>query len=308
MEVRHPAVVKTAEQAIEHAIEYYELEEKLDPSRLASLRVSSFPFCGTQWLLNFPSASSGKRSNKFMGSFFTSVGTTVHSGIQAILDKSPFLIQDWKCFACGNLHKFVLRPRRCKKCKSLSLAGREHEYKVYPIVGHLDGAVLLKNGKICIIDYKTTSMRKLESHVSLLPGLDNVRQIEAYAALLKQQGYDIDGWTLIYIARNNGKRIYKSSTAYYGHTFEEEYPKILKRIERYKKDFIAVSEAKSLGDVAPVVARRRLRPDKEDTAELCRYCKFKPVCMEKSGSMLTDRLNKTIKILLVKRLPGKPNA
>ena len=300
MELTHPTGVKTAEQAVEHAIEYYEVEERLDPSRLKYLRVSSFPFCGTQWLLNLPSASSGKRVNKFMGSFFTSVGTTVHSGIQAVLDKSPFLIQDWKCFACGNLHQFVLRPRRCKQCKSPKLAGREHEYKDFPIVGHLDGAILLKSGKICIIDYKTTSMRKLEGHRSLLPGLDNVRQIEAYAALLKQQGYDIDGWTLIYIARNNGKRIYKSSTEFYGRSFEEEYPSVLKRIERYKKDFITVSSSTELDQIKKVVARRRLRPDKEDTEGLCGYCKYRPVCIDQ-GAMLADRLDNSIRVL-VKRL------
>lgn len=278
MEVRAPVAVKTAEQAIEYAIDTYEVEEKLDPSRLKFLRVSSFPFCGTQWLLNYPAAVSGKRSSKFMGSFFTSVGTTVHNSIQGIMNYSPFLIQDWKCFACGHLHQFTLRPRRCVKCKVTSrIVGREHEYKKPPIVGHLDGAVLLKSGKIIIIDYKTTSIRKMETN-GLLPGLENVRQIEAYAALLKQEGYDIDGWTLIYIARNNARRIYKSSTEFYGHSFEEEYPKILKRLGRYEKDFITVSTAVTVEDAAAVVDKRRFSSVKEDVNDLCHYCKFKPVC------------------------------
>ena len=295
MEVKHPDTVKTAEQAVEYAIDTYEVSEKLDPSRLKFLRVSSFPFCGTQWLLNFPTAMSGIRSNKFMGSFFTSVGTTVHSNIQSIVDRSPFIIQDWKCFACGHLHSFVLRPKRCIKCKvSNRLVSREHEYKKFPIVGHLDGAILLKNGKIVIIDYKTTSMRKLETK-GLLPSLDNVRQIEAYAALLKREGYDIDGWTLIYIARNNGQRVYKSSTAFYGQSFEEEYPRILKRLARYEKDFLVVSSATTVEAVKRVIARRRLRPDKEDTQELCKYCAYRSVCTNETA--LTDRLQLTMRVV-----------
>jgi hypothetical protein len=294
MELRQPTVVKTAEQAIEHAIDTYEVTEKLDPDRLRFLRISSFPFCGTKWLLSYPSASSGKRSNKFMGTFFTSVGTAVHSGIQAVLDHSPFLLQDWKCFSCGRLHKFCLKPKVCKKCGSEVVVGREHEYKKGFVVGHLDGAILLKSGKITIIDYKTTSMRKLEAK-GLLPNLENVRQIEAYAALLKEQGYDIEGWTLIYIARNNAKRVYRSSTQFYGHTFEEEYPKILKRIEGYKRAFLAVSQAKTVADVEVVVSKRRSLSDNPKLKELCHYCPYKTICTE--DSKLLPRVERSVKLI-----------
>ena len=294
MDLIKPVAIKTVEQAVEYAIESYEVTEKLDPSRLETLRVSSFPFCGTKWLLNYPTASRGKRVSKFMESFFTSVGTAVHSGIQSILNYSPFIVQDWKCFSCGKLHKFTVRPEACKKCGSEVVVGREHEYKKDFLVGHLDGAIKLKSGKIVIIDYKTTSVYKLENR-SLLPNLENVRQIEAYAALLKEQGHDIEGWTLIYIARNNAKRVYKSSTDYYGHSFEVEYPRILKRIETYKRHYLVVSQAKEMSDVEVLVSKRRSLSENTKIKGICKHCPYLTICTQESK--LLPRVERSVKLL-----------
>lgn len=300
MDLPELKIPKTVEQGVEYSLATIEIEEKRDPSRLKYLRVSSFPFCGTQWLLNFPKATTGKRAETFTGSFFTSVGTTVHNSIQAIMDRSPWLIQDWKCFACGNLHTFCTKPKRCKKCKNEALQGREHEYKDDILVGHLDGALLLSSDAIDILDYKTTSVRKFELP-GYLPDMGNVRQIEAYAALKKEQGFNVTGWTLIYILRNSAQRKYCTSTKFYGHTFEEEYPRILKRIARYKKDFVTASTAQELSDVEDMVSRRRLRPDKEDTSNLCNYCPYKSLCVD--SEKLTPRIENSIRVLVHKGLP-----
>jgi hypothetical protein len=296
MELRAPLKVTTAEQAIEYAIDTYEVVEKVDPSRVQYLRISSFPFCGVQWLLGYPIAVSGRRTNKFMGSYFTSVGTSVHSSIQATLDHSPFIIQDWFCPACKHLHAFKLRPAKCKGCGAPGekLKGKEHTYKKDVILGHLDGAILLKGGKIVIIDYKTTSVRKAGSKTAI-PGLSNVRQIEAYAALLKQEGYDISGWTLIYISRDNAKRIYKSSDEFYGHSFDKEYPKVLKRVSKYVSDYKVVTGAKTLKDIETIVANRRLLSTEPGGEELCGYCPYKAACI--NNKMLSAKLEKSLGIL-----------
>ena len=300
MDLPELKIPKTVEQGVEYSLATIEIEERRDPSRLKYLRVSSFPFCGTQWLLNFPKAATGKRSASFTGSFFTSVGTTVHNSIQSIMDMSPWLIQDWKCFACGTLHQFCTKPKRCKKCKNEALQGREHEYKDDILVGHLDGAMQLTNDAIDILDYKTTSVRKFEEP-GYLPDVGNVRQIEAYAALKREQGFNVTGWTLIYILRNSAQRRYCTSTKFYGHSFEEEYPRILKRIARYKKDFVCASTAQELSDVEDMVSRRRLRPDKEDTNDLCQYCQYKSLCVD--NKKLTPRIENSIKVLVHRGMP-----
>lgn len=301
MEIRPVTKVKTAEQAIEYALEAYKTETRSDPKRVTSLRVSSFPFCATKWWLALPVSLNGVRSSNFMNAFFTDVGTQVHTTIQRSLRKSPLVVRDWVCTKCKHRHEYQTVPSVCAGCKSskISFLGEENEVRAGVIVGHIDDSFLLADDFIDLTDYKTTTSAKIKTK-GALPNLENVRQIEAYAAIKKRQGVKIKSWTLVYISRDNGARKYVRSDEFYGHAFEVEYPKILKRLKAYVRDYKDISKASELEEVLDVASRRRLTSVKEDAEGLCEHCSFKSVCVsEKRLRVAAER----VITLMKKQLP-----
>lgn len=278
MEIKAPSEIKTAEQGFEIALDSFKFLNKVDPTRVNSLRVSTFPFCSTKWLLNLPMALAGHREESFMDTFYTGMGTHIHTHVQHVLDSSPFVIRDWKCAKCGYRHTFCLHPRKCKGCGSTQayFHPMEHEIRVGCVVGHIDDAFLTSNG-IDIIDYKTTSQSSLQGNTSL-PHPENVYQIEAYCAIKRRQGYDIKSWTLAYITRESAKRKYVTARQYYGHSLEDEYPRILKRLKGYVRDYKQVAGMTSVEEVHDVLARRRLSEKKKDPEHLCGFCNFRQLC------------------------------
>jgi hypothetical protein len=298
MDIPKLTSVKSAEAAVENILDTYYTTEKNDPSRVLSLRVSSFPFCATKWLLNLRTSLYGVRSTNFIGQFYTGVGTQVHTAFQATLDNSPFVVRDWTCNGCKKRWYFTTKPKSCPTCSSdtqnILFTGHEHEVKIGPIVGHIDDAILLRDRSIEILDYKTTSSSKLASKTDL-PNLENVRQIEAYAALKKKQGENISGWSLCYIGRDNGKRRYVHSSTVYGRPFLEEYPLILKRIKTYIRDYKAVSSVSKVSDIKPILDLRRTKTNTEEAKVLCTFCTLRDLC--KSDSKMLDRATDVLKAL-----------
>lgn len=267
---------RTVEQAVESAIDNQTTRTRSDPARTRSLRVSSFPFCPVKWFFGLPIAISGERESDFLGNYFTGVGTAVHENIQSIVENSPNAIRDWACMSCGHNHPFQTKPIKCANCgKVTAYISKESEVKKGVILGHIDDAWRLKSG-IWIGDYKTTSKAKLKT--SALPHLTNVRQIEAYCALQSSAGYDIAGWTLIYIARDSAARRYITSDQFYKRSYSEEYPRIVKRIKKYVSDFKFVSTLSRADQLDELLALRRLAAGREDTKGLCGYCPYKPAC------------------------------
>ena len=288
MEITPLKSVKNAEQAVEYALEAHKTRSRNDPGRVLKLRVSSFPFCATKWWFGLQNSLLGTRESDFMGRFFTDVGTQVHTTVQSILDNSKFVVRDWKCLKCSHRHQFTTKPTVCEGCRAkaplLVLIGLENAVNAGVISGHIDDAFLLGNGNIDLLDYKTTSVAKITSK-SALPNLENVRQIEAYTAIKKKQGEPMQGWTLSYISRNNGSRRYETSTKFYGHSFEVEYPKVLKRLATYVADYKAVAYLTDRNDLPDILSRRRLTETKRDTEGLCQNCGFKSLCPNDKKSL-----------------------
>lgn len=293
MEISPLKSIRFAEQAVEYSLDTYRVKTMNDPGRVLNLRVSSFPFCATKWWLGLQNNLLGSRENNFMGSFFTDVGTQVHTTLQRILDNSAFVVRDWKCLHCSNRHLFQTKPTKCEKCgvttpKAIFI-GYESEVKAGVVSGHIDDAFLLASGGIDLLDYKTTSADKIKTK-SALPNLENVRQIEAYTALKKREGFPMEGWTLAYISRNNGARRYVTAKSFYGHSFEDEYPSILKRLASYVKDYKDVAHLTNKRHLPDILARRRLTETKEDKKGLCGYCQFRKICP--SNANVLARANK----------------
>ena len=303
MEIRAITKIRTAEQGVEHALESFKRVSRNDPGRATNLRVSSLPFCATKWWLSLPTVLTGVREETFQSAYFTGIGTHVHTQVQGALDSSPFVIRDWQCARCKHRHEFVTRPKSCAGCGGTQtfMHSLEHEIRKGCIVGHIDDAFLLADGTIYIPDYKTTSDAKAAG--TKLPNLENVRQIEVYAAIKKQQGHPVSSWTLCYIPRNSGARKYVTAKKFYGHSFLEEYPAILKRIRSYVKDYKDIAGLTDQDDLPEILARRRLTATRKDVESLCSYCPYTSLCTnEKSLEKQSSRVFK----LMSSRLPVYP--
>jgi hypothetical protein len=86
-----------------------------------------------------------------------------------------------------------------------------HELEVWyrdTLVGHVDGVIRLipkmgRKSPHIVLDYKTTSLRKVTSKPSPFPYVGNKSQIEKYVPLIERQhGLNVVGWVLIYLARD----------------------------------------------------------------------------------------------------------
>lgn len=294
---------RTVEQAVESAIDNQKTYSRTDPARTKSLRVSSFPFCPVKWFFGLPTALSGNRESDFMGDYYTSVGTAVHTNIQAVVENSPNAIRDWDCMVCKHNHQFQTKPEACAGCgKKTAYLSKESHVKKGVILGHIDDAWQLKSG-IWIGDYKTTSKSSLGT--KKLPHLSNVRQIEAYCALKSSEGYDIAGWTLIYIARDSGARRYINSNQFYGHSYEKEYPAIVARVKKYVSEYKFVSSLSEEHQLDKLLSLRRLQENKEDKQGLCGYCPYQPAC--KKDALAKTHALKIFKIIQ-RKLPICPAA
>lgn len=290
---------KSGVEAIQLAIEHGKFRNKIDAARLNNLRVSSFPFCATKWWFSLPLATNKTREGSFMGDFYTTIGTAIHTNIQRSATAMPYTIQDWRC-SCGKVHEFCLKPKRCSCGQTEFFKDEEHEIRRGVIVGHIDNSFLLEDKTIDIVDYKSTTVRSLESK-DALPHLENVRQIEAYCGIKIKDGFNISGWTLDYITRNSAQHKYVTSTQFYGHSLRQELPAINSRVSQYVKDYKLVSRLTTVEELKEVLRRRRLQLSKPDTENLCNYCLYKSVCTQPNRDVLAHakRVFQLVKIPVI---------
>lgn len=263
-----------ATQAMLRAFENHTVYERVDKRRFSTLRVSSFPFCATKWLLN-PGRRATKIEVNFQDRFFTSVGTSVHEYVQTAFDTLPNLVRDWQCKACNHRHTFCELPKKCAGCGSVSAGykGLEHEVRYKDtILGHIDDAIKVKTG-IVIIDYKTCSDSKFKSKPGSASGLPlayNVKQIEAYSHIKKMDGEPIVGWALVYINRNNGaRRVEECSTI--------DHDKVERTLTKYIRHFKLAAAATTKAEIDRVIDLRR-RKTEDGGKGLCDYCPHIKAC------------------------------
>jgi ribosomal protein L21E len=130
----------------------------------------------------------------------------------------------------------------------------EIELKYKQISGHTDGIYLSKSKKYYLIDYKGSSTRHIDNHQkfkNVFPHHNNVIQIKSYCALVEHLlGINIDGWILIYTARDNPKY----SKVIVGEEISKETKrKILRQIDKYDKQYTLVTNCKTWYDVKELV-------------------------------------------------------
>lgn len=175
------------------------IEEKSDPKRLVNLRCSQLPYCPRSVLYKW--ASSGLMFEMdMMMHYYVNVGHSVHNTMQSYLALSGKFVADYKCRVCKKWHRFSTKSRCCgKPCEYHEVL---IDYK--GIVGHID-AILKVEDRYYIVDFKTTSLSGSKTKQKK-PGNGYVRQVLAYAYLLKKQyKIEVAGSMLVFLPRDNPK-------------------------------------------------------------------------------------------------------
>lgn len=223
----------------EQAMEYEIVDKNARPP---VLRPSSFPLCSVLVYkdLAVGAAANGRfeRSMNAGGGYFTSVGTAAHTNIQTYIGKSKKIYGHWKCInhLCPEYHKARDRwktivvsgkkvrklvhgkPTRefscdnvCPECK-YDMEYVELTVKHKRVEGHIDCVIMLdhKRKRIWVADYKTCTGAKVDSGRTKLPMRVHLRQIPSYCHILeKEYGYVVEGFSLIYICRDNPYKFYE---------------------------------------------------------------------------------------------------
>lgn len=213
--------------------------EDADPRRFFFLRPSGFPYCGWRRLIDAREGLEMNDTSEALRDYFFGVGHATHDVFQKHTGRTGMIVGDWKCKKCQTWHKAtVYKP--CKKCGSEHM--KYHELEVWfkgTLVGHVDGLMRLepkkgKKSKHVVIDYKTSSLKRVTRKKSPFPYYSNVAQVEKYVVLLEEQyGFDIDGWSLIYLARD--LPVYSGVKIVYRAMSEDSKKKNLKELSRWVK-------------------------------------------------------------------------
>jgi len=248
------------------------------------LRVSGFPFCGLQMAYKKLSRHVPPIDNA-MKSYYCGVGTVAHEVFQRWLGSRGSIYGDWTCtnpkckvtlVECSNKNK-------CPKCK-IEMRYEEFTVRAFKhVTGHLDGIFRDRYGRYWVIDYKTSSVKALESQKLLptLPYKKNVVQVETYSALIEREyNIEISGWMLLYIARDDPRQV----KVYGGTTTKEQKAKTIQTIKIYDKQYDIVL---NLSDIEHIDYLIKTKPCKTHDYYLENFqgfegCPVAPVCFSKS--------------------------
>ncbi len=166
------------------------------------LRPSRFPICSVLTFLDKidEQITGPKQNDSTLMDFFTSVGSTVHAVVQKWMGYTGRMVGNWKCPNCEHLEKLTTF-KTCPTCHR-DMVYEELTVKYKNLSGHVDGVFVLDSGKYIVVDYKTSSTRKIEE-----AKFDNIGyklQVLSYAYILRTKyKLPIVGASLLYIGRDN---------------------------------------------------------------------------------------------------------
>jgi len=175
--------------------------DKNTPHRVLNLRPSQMPFCPLNFFIQH-AVRGLYRDLDMKGTFYTSVGTTVHEVLQNFLCRSGRLLADYYCRECDTWHRFSY----VHECCEFPTAYHEVSIKWGGVQGHIDAVYQDRKGKLWVLDFKTTSIDGAEAKKKD-PGVAYREQIETYAVLFElQYGLQIEGIMDAFIIRDNPEK------------------------------------------------------------------------------------------------------
>lgn len=189
-----------------------------DKSRLLNIRFSQLPFCPIRWFLSIPGGSARKSRKPFGFAYFTSVGTTVHTVFQDVIQSIDLphgfeIIADWKCKSCSTVHSFSVKPEACVSCKSTAFSFEEHEIDIkWPkrrvrALGHVDCILRYPISKTAfsyfVIDFKTTSLKASSAKEMKISEAYRFQLLSYVSAIQHQQKVKVSAAALVFIPRDS---------------------------------------------------------------------------------------------------------
>lgn len=207
------------------------LEVPKEFKRKPEIRASSLPFCGRKFVFQYYEYLYSTGMQEYSSSFYCDIGTTVHSAIQFWLPiaNPGAILGSWKCSICGKLYEGRPGPVFC-----CNYPTKYEEFEAIapdaPVSMHCDGIFIdlvnnpditpdkvlkfirkPRNRKIQarVVDYKTTSMRKLSAIRE--PQLAHRCQASFYVSSFRRMlpikydihNLDIVGFVIKYVTRDN---------------------------------------------------------------------------------------------------------
>jgi rubrerythrin len=264
------------------------------------LRPSSFPYCPLRFFLGLPKAFSRGKYEEASFSYYVRVGSATHAVIQEAVTSieagSALFVRDWVCQSCEHRHVLVPKPETCKKCEHKYLRNEEFILEDGLLLGHVDDAMKI-GSTIYPLDYKTTSQSRMERR-GVLPEKKHIEQLGAYASVMKRQGKNIGGFFLVYLSRDNPRKV-KVFPFELTAKFEQD---ALAKIDKWKKQHRKVLAIESEDDLAYLVNKRICRKA-EDVKAFCGECKYARACTN-SDEVVQAELLRTFK-RIHKHLPVK---
>lgn len=216
------------------------MANKRDVSRIKKLRPSQLPFCPVGFYVNHATMGMVSTLN-FMGTFYTSVGSTVHEVIQKFLSPSGKFLADWYCKPCKKWRRFSTNS----ECKcGLTMSYHELLIDHKGVVGHIDAVFKDRKGRYWILDYKTCTVSGA-SYKQKSPGSTYIEQVETYAYMLfKQYGIKVEGVMLMFLPRDNPL----TPSVWVKELEALDFKRIGKRIKVQKKMHRQTLDARTLAD------------------------------------------------------------
>ena len=238
------------------------LSSKNTPSRVLFLRGSQLPFCPAEFFVTH--ANRGlNRDLDMAGAFYTSVGTTVHEVMQGYLCTSGRFLADYHCRECGTWHRMSYEH----ECCDFPTAYHEIEISYKGITGHIDAIYTDSQGRLWILDFKTTS-RKSAPNKKKNPGVNYIEQLETYAVIFElQYKKKIEGIMDAFILRDNPKE----DPIMYTRILTDERRRVVKtRLMLYKKMHQEALDAATLKEALALIKYGRC------TNPYCKVCGSDP--------------------------------
>lgn len=238
--------------------------------RGVEFRPSSFPQCPIINYLRkvwYDAAGYNLAERSCSMDYYCDVGTTVHETVQFHMGDSGSQFGHYRCInekckkgragknkldAAGNIVKAGKLTRKntfnnkCPSCKE-RMFYEELTVKYKGLKGHVDGVIRLPDGRYWIIDYKTSSMKKIQK--GEYPEKKHLYQLPIYAYILKKKyGFDVAGFSLIYIPRDNPFCFYEYAEPW-SKKWDKHSIKILKTQKRQWVAYEKTIETKNLDHI-----------------------------------------------------------
>jgi hypothetical protein len=290
------SVVSSVSRSIKEALENTRFVETVDPTRLNTLRFSSLPFCPVKWFLGLEKSVEKDRLVDFGYKYFTSVGTVVHEIFQTTVFESEEVqtLTDWRCESCREIYPLRSVVKKCTQCGCEKMTRMEHTVGWRGAVGHVDEVVHLGDRRIFLLDYKTTSLKNIDKADP--PGY--LSQISSYALAMVDAGFDVVGYALVYVPRDNPFKFRVSPYEFDSPAREAAR----KRMTGWKSAFDKSAKVKSLEEVLGFLDSRpcakSLKSAHSDCphASMCAGIPGRPENMEFSLTNCYSRVKKILPI------------